>query len=259
MKKKNRRILDLLIERYPQWDRDQCLAFILCGEVTVQGETVRDPGRIVSPEAVVELCPVRYVSRGGIKLEHALKTWNVPVAGKVILDAGASTGGFTDCLLQFGALHVYAVDVGHNQIHPKFRKDPRVTVMEGTNILDVKPLTPAPHGAVCDLSFRSLRGVAYHILSLTEENWLVALVKPQFEGGAFIEGFRGVVHSEESVGEILHSLRKDLEEEGVRTEKVLESPIRGRDGNREFFFYLVREVKDSRESGFPIYTPSGLK
>lgn len=252
MKKKSHRLLDLLMERYPQEGRDQCLAFILCGEVMVQGETVRDPGRMVSPDASIELRPVRYVSRGGIKLEHVLKTWKIPVAGKVLLDAGASTGGFTDCLLQFGASHVYAIDVGYNQIHPKFRKDPRVTVMEGTNILHVPSLVPAPHGAVCDLSFRSLRGAASHILSLTRENWLVALVKPQFEGGAALPGFRGVVRSEEALKNILESLQKDLQEEGVHTEKVLESPIRGKEGNREFFFYLVLEGKESRSSGFPI-------
>lgn len=257
MKKKGRRILELLMERYTQWDKDQCTALILCGEVTVQGETVRDPSRLVSPDAVIELRPVRYVSRGGIKLEHALKTWNIPVGGKVLLDAGASAGGFTDCLLRFGAAHVYAVDVGYNQIHPKFRKDPRVTVMEETNILDIDTLTPAPQGAVCDLSFRSLRGAASHILSLTVENWLLALVKPQFEGGKDLPGFQGVVHSEETLASILSDLRKDLEKEGVYTKKLLESPIRGRRGNREFFFYLVREVKDSRYSGLPMYTPSG--
>lgn len=256
MKRKNRRILDLLQERYPQWDRNQCLAFILCGEVSVQGETVRDPARTVPEEVEVEVRPVRYVSRGGIKLEHALLRWNLSVAGKVMLDAGASTGGFTDCLLQFGAARVYAIDVGYNQIHPKFRKDPRVTVMEGTNILEVTILPQKPHGAVCDLSFRSLRGAASHILSLTTENWLVALVKPQFEGAEGLPGFRGVVRSEEALCRILATLQDDLENEGVHTEKILESPIRGRGGNREFFFYLTRE---SRERGFPMYTPSGLK
>lgn len=243
MKRKNPRLLDLLRERYPLWSRDQCLALILCGEVSVQGETIRDPGRTVPEEAEVEVCPVRYVSRGGIKLEHALVRWNLSVAGKVVLDAGASTGGFTDCLLQFGASHVYAIDVGYNQIHPKFRKDPRVTVMEKTNILEVTTLPQKPHGAVCDLSFRSLRGAASHILSLTGENWLVALVKPQFEGGGSLPGFRGVVRSEESLVRILASLRADLEKEGVHTGRILESPIRGREGNREFFFYLKRESR----------------
>ncbi|MCX7788251.1 MAG: TlyA family RNA methyltransferase [Spirochaetes bacterium] len=259
MKRKGRRILDLLLDRYPQWNREQCLALILCGEVVVQGETVRDPAKIVFPDAKVEVHPFRYVSRGGIKLEHALKVWNIPVTGKVVLDAGASTGGFTDCLLQFGAAHVYAIDVGYNQIHPKFRKDPRVTVMEGTNILDIQVLAPPPHGSVCDLSFRSLRGVASHILSLTLENWLVALVKPQFEGGVALPGFRGVVRSEEALTRILESLQEDLQQEGIQTREILESPIRGRGGNREFFFYLVRELKDSRDNGFPMYTPSGLK
>ena len=214
---------------------------------------------MVCPDVTIEIHPIRYVSRGGIKLDYALKTWNIPVFGKVLLDAGASTGGFTDCLLQFGAIHVHAIDVGYNQIHPKFRKDPRVTVMEGTNILDIQVLTPAPHGAVCDLSFRSLRGAASHILSLTLENWLVALVKPQFEGGGDLPGFAGVVRSEEALVRILESLQEDLKKEGVHTRKVLESPIRGRKGNREFFFYLVREARDSRDNGFPMYTPSGLK
>ncbi|GAB4366039.1 MAG: TlyA family rRNA (cytidine-2'-O)-methyltransferase [Spirochaetales bacterium] len=255
-KPKKRRILDLLLEKHPEWDREQGMSFILCGEVRVNGETVREPGRLVSCESRIELCSVRYVSRGGIKLEHALKAWNLSVEGKVVLDAGASTGGFTDCLLQSGASHVYSVDVGFNQIHPKFRKDPRVTVMEGTNILDVSSLTPRPEGAVCDLSFRSLRGVAAHILSLTLEGWLVALVKPQFEGGANLPGFRGVVRSEEAIFQILRTLQQDLEREGVHTEKILESPIRGREGNREFFFYLSR---DARSRGFPMYTPSALR
>jgi len=199
---------------------------------------VRDPKQLVPQDAGVDLHPVRYVSRGGFKLEHALQQWAIPIQGKIILDAGASTGGFTDCLLQFGACHVYAVDVGRSQIHPKFRTDSRVTVMETTNILEVDSLDPPPAGAVCDLSFRSLRGAARHILNLTTEHWLLALAKPQFEWEEPSPDFDGVVRSEENIQRILSSLIESLEKEGVKTRKVLESPLKGRFGNREFFFYL---------------------
>ncbi|MFQ3621223.1 MAG: SAM-dependent methyltransferase, partial [Spirochaetales bacterium] len=130
---RKRRAIDVLLAQYPYLQREKGIAFFFCGEVTIDGERVKDPFALVRVGAKVELTPTRYVSRGGLKLEYALREWQIPLEGKGMLDAGSSTGGFTDCLLQFGAKFVHAVDVGFNQIHPKFRVDARVFLHEGTN------------------------------------------------------------------------------------------------------------------------------
>ncbi|MDR2588266.1 MAG: TlyA family RNA methyltransferase, partial [Spirochaetales bacterium] len=164
--------------------------------------------------------------------------WKVEAQGKTVLDAGSSTGGFTDCLLQRGAARVHAVDVGRGQLHPALKKDPRVTPREKTNIMSLASLDPAPAFAVCDLSFRSLRGAASHITGLTSEGRLIALVKPQFEWQAPGADFRGVVRGAESLRRILAGLLAGLEAEGLTVHDIIKSPLTGRAGNREFFFDL---------------------
>ncbi|MCF7915172.1 MAG: TlyA family RNA methyltransferase [Spirochaetaceae bacterium] len=233
-------LLQLLHHKFPQFSRKALYARILCGEVAVNGEHHRDPQFKVPLDSEIRFEQRKYVSRGGLKLEAALTMWQLPVEGKVFLDAGASTGGFTDCLLQYGAQKVHAVDVGYNQIDYSLRKDPRVRVLERTNIMHVQELSPPPHAAVADLSFRSLRGAAAHIISLTTEQWMVGLLKPQFEAASEqLEAFNGVVRAEEDAYRILQEVTDYLKEEGLQVRAVVPSPVSGRKGNREFLLLLT--------------------
>ena len=200
-------LLDLLCNRDQQLTREQHYTRILCGEIFVDGQCVRDPKQPVEQQASVEYKPVRrYVSRGGQKLEGVLKQWKIPVQGMSFIDAGASTGGFTDCLLQRGASRVIAIEAGENQLDYRLRTDPRVHVLENTNIMNVQSLPFAPEAAVADLSLRSLRKAAYHILSLVSEDWLIALVKPQYEWHEPPAHFDGVVTAATALPGILQRL-----------------------------------------------------
>lgn len=240
MRARHNRLLDLLVKRYPHTPRERHLARVLCGEVRVEGEKVRDPKRPVFQEARIDFVSPGYVSRGGDKLAGALDTWQVDTAGKVVLDAGSSTGGFSHCLLDAGARLVHAVDSGRGQMRESLRRDPRILLQEGTNIMAVQSLDPLPDFAVCDLSFRSLRGAARHITELTRCGTLYALVKPQFEWQEPAKDFDGVVRDPLILRNILLDLAGDLEGEGLRILDIIESPILGRSGNREFFFYLKK-------------------
>ncbi|MGA2977277.1 MAG: TlyA family RNA methyltransferase [Spirochaetia bacterium] len=241
-------LITLLKTRYPTLNEKELFAAILRGDVIVAGEKVVKPGVRVQADASVRMRGrSRYVSRGGEKLAEALDQWSIPCSGLVWIDAGCSTGGFTDCLLQRGAALVYAVDVGDGQLDWRLRGDPRVRPMEGTNIMALSraDLHPLPEGAVADLSFRSLRGAARHILGLTSGGWGIFLVKPQFELRTPTPDFHGVVRDQAVVRAILRDLAARLAEEGVFAEKALSSPIKGRKGNKEFLFFLRagRDVK----------------
>ncbi|MFP4372701.1 MAG: TlyA family RNA methyltransferase [Spirochaetaceae bacterium] len=229
-----RPLLSLLQRIYPDEEKDELFARVLCGEVVVDGERVRDPKRPTAPTAEIELAGRRFVSRGGEKLEAALSAWDIDVEGKVFLDAGASTGGFTDCLLQRGAERVHAVDVGFNQLAYSLRRDGRVIVHESTNITEVALLDPPADAAVCDLSFRSLSGVSGRLLALSRERWFIALVKPQFEWKDPPPSFDGVVRRREDALAILADTFRRLAAEGAHARRLLASPIRGRRGNDEF-------------------------
>ena len=232
-------LLDLLASLYPEKSREALFARVLCGDVVVDGSVLRDPKIAVPADAEVVISAKRFVSRGGFKLEPVLEAWHLAVEGKVFLDAGCSTGGFTDALLQRGAALVHAVDVGTGQLDWKLRADPRVIVREGTNVMSLTALQPRPAAAVADLSFRSLRGAAGKILSLTEEGWLVALIKPQFEWVDPPPDFQGVV-PDASWPPILSRLEANLLEEGVVLTDLLPSTVRGRKGNQEYLAKLVR-------------------
>ncbi len=238
MKTRRFRLLDLLVRRFPETPRERLLASVLCGDVLVEGEKVRDPRRPVREGAGIVFAAGGYASRGGEKLEGALRAWEVETDGRVALDAGSSTGGFTDCLLKRGAALVHAVDSGRGQMRESLRRDPRVRLREGANIMAVERLEPAPDFAVCDLSFRSLRGAARHIAGLTRSGILYALVKPQFEWRDPPEEFDGVVRDPDALTEILTDLAGALAGEGLEVKDLVESPIPGRAGNREFFFLL---------------------
>ncbi len=237
---KQRRLLDHLAQLYPEISRERLFARILCGDALVEGERLRDPKTLVATEAEVLLDSKRFVSRGGYKLQAALDAWKITVKEKVWVDAGASTGGFTDALLQAGAKFVHAVDVGTNQLDWSLRQKPQVHVLESTNIMDVQVLEPRPWGATADLSFRSLKGAAAHILSLTEGNLLVALIKPQFEWENPPPEFAGIVPPE-AVERIVADLVTRLSAEGISVRHVIPSPVRGRKGNQELLAWLERK------------------
>jgi len=246
-------LLRLLLSKHPESDKESLYARILSGEVYVGGERVRDPRRMVSPGAEVAIRVREFVSRGGVKLDFALREWKVEARGKVFIDAGASTGGFTDCLLQHGAARVHTVDVGQNQLAYRLRADPRVIVHEGSNILSIERLDPPADAAVADLSFRSIIGVARHLLDLTRDGWLIALVKPQFElrgaagargkqdpsgAGRSGESFRGVIRDSETREAVVEHVAAALAERGLLVERRLASPITGRKGNLEYLFFI---------------------
>jgi 23S rRNA (cytidine1920-2'-O)/16S rRNA (cytidine1409-2'-O)-methyltransferase len=234
------RLLDLMCSLYPHTQRERLMAHIVCKDVRVDGELVSDPKQLVGTRSSVTIETGGYVSRGALKLEHALKLWNIDVKSRVFLDAGASTGGFTDCLLSFGASYVYAVDVGYNQLDYRLRRDERVCVMERTNIMHVRDLDPVPDAAVADLSFRSITGAASHILSLTKDQLLIALIKPQFETDHSIGEFDGVVSSLSERHQILRNVYEQLTDENVAFSALTASPIPGRSGNQEYLALLRR-------------------
>jgi 23S rRNA (cytidine1920-2'-O)/16S rRNA (cytidine1409-2'-O)-methyltransferase len=244
-------LIELLKIRFPHYDEKELFAAVLRGEVEVDGEKMIKPGAGVEPSSSLVLRSVsrRYVSRGGGKLAHALSIWRLSVEGKIFLDAGCSTGGFTDCLLQHGASLVYSVDVGYNQLDWRLRADSRVVARERTNVMDLSPadFDPAPDQAVADLSFRSMRRAAAHILGLTTDGMGIFLVKPQFEWMDPPSAFRGVVEKPGQILEILLPLLAELSREGVSPLKALLSPMLGRKGNREFLFLFSNREKTGED------------
>ncbi|MFW5842581.1 MAG: TlyA family RNA methyltransferase [Spirochaetota bacterium] len=237
-------LLEGLRRRYPYRDKEYLLAKIVCGEVLIDGVRLTDPKarlpRGASSGFEVTFLRRRYVSRGGEKLEVALREFRVIAASGIFLDAGASTGGFTDCLLKHGAALVHAVDVGRNELSPELRNNPRVVPHEGTNIMDLECLEPRPSTAVCDISFRTVRKVVAKLLDLTGGGEAVTLVKPQFElagrRGQQQQGFDGVVRDPALLQELLRCVVAELRSDGIVATAWMLSPIRGRRGNREAFF-----------------------
>jgi 23S rRNA (cytidine1920-2'-O)/16S rRNA (cytidine1409-2'-O)-methyltransferase len=233
--------------------RSQARALILAGKVRVDDVPATKPGANVREGArVVVAESPRYVGRGGEKMEGALQAFALDVSGMDVLDVGASTGGFTDALLQHGARHVTALDVGYGQIAWKLRGDPRVTVIERTNFRKL-PDDAFPGGfdlIVVDASFISLRTiVARAVAYLRERGAIVALVKPQFEAGRERLGSGGVVRDPAVHAAVLREVRDAVRVTGVRAVRAAASPLRGPAGNAEFFFELRREgeeVSDAR-------------
>ncbi|MFP4032780.1 MAG: TlyA family RNA methyltransferase [Desulfococcaceae bacterium] len=223
--------------------RSRARALIMAGRVRVDDVPMDKPGASVSESAVLSLAgeETPYVSRGGLKLEAALREWDVPVRDARCLDVGASTGGFTDCLLRNGAAHVHAVDVGYGQLAWSLRNDPRVTVLERTNIRHLKPdALPRPVDlVVVDTSFISLRIVAPAVLPLkTAAAPILALIKPQFEVGKGQVGKGGVVRDPAQHEAVVEALIRFFATLGLRSEGVIPSPILGPKGNREFLIRL---------------------
>jgi 23S rRNA (cytidine1920-2'-O)/16S rRNA (cytidine1409-2'-O)-methyltransferase len=236
------RIDRLLVERGLVESREKALKLILAGDVFVDGERVDKAGALVAAEAELELHDrSRYVSRGGEKMAHALDYFNVPVAERICIDIGASTGGFTDCLLQRGATRVYAVDVGTGQLDPRLRRDSRVVVMEKTNAraLDPRIFPEQPSLAVIDVAFISLEKVLPAVFGvLAPRAEIVMLIKPQFEVGREHVGKGGVVRDPALHRSVVARLARYSVLRGWHVLGVSASPLRGPKGNREFFLHI---------------------
>lgn len=234
--------LDLLIlERGLAVSREQARALIMAGEVAVGGQVMDKPGSRVESDATVKVAAQpRYVSRGGLKLEKALDAFKLDVGGMVAVDVGASTGGFTDCLLQRGAARVYAVDVGYGQLDWRLRSDSRVVVMERVNARHLESLPEAAGLATMDVSFISIKIVIPAISRLLrEDGYLVTLVKPQFEAGRQQVGKGGVVRDPAVHRLVLEGLVEWGRSAGYGVRDVVASPIRGPAGNVEFLAWVV--------------------
>ncbi len=242
------RLDKLLVERGLAASRERAHALVLAGKVLVNEQKVEKAGAAVDAAAAVRLLgeDLKYVSRGGVKLEQALAHWRIEVRGRVCMDVGASTGGFTDCLLQHGAARVIAIDTGYGQIAHRLRQDPRVRLLERTNARYLKPEDvgePADFVAV-DVSFISATLVLPAVIGAARGEAprrleLVVLVKPQFEAGRQAVGKGGIVRNAEAQMEAVEKVRRAVIELGARQTESIDSPILGATGNREFLLHAV--------------------
>jgi 23S rRNA (cytidine1920-2'-O)/16S rRNA (cytidine1409-2'-O)-methyltransferase len=232
---RKKRLDVLLVERGLAETRSQAQALVLAGLVPGHDK----PGEQVAEDAELEVDrPPRFVSRGGEKLQHALDVLAVEVADRECADVGASTGGFTDCLLQAGAARVLAIDVGYGQLHPRLRSDPRVTVLERVNARTLTELAFAPELVVCDVSFISVTKALPPVLRLAVPGWeALVLVKPQFEAGRG-EVPKGVVRDPEVHRKVLERVIEAASAWDAVTVGVVDSGLPGPKGNREFFVHL---------------------
>jgi 23S rRNA (cytidine1920-2'-O)/16S rRNA (cytidine1409-2'-O)-methyltransferase len=242
------RLDKLLLERGVTTSRERAQALILAGKVLVNGQKVEKAGAGVEGSADIRLlgADLKYVSRGGLKLEAALEHWQIDVTGKICLDVGTSTGGFTDCLLQHGAARVIAVDTGHGQIDFRLRQDTRIRLLEKTN---ARYLTPEQVGeavdlVVMDVSFISATLVLPAVIAAAFSQpadrlgrQIVVLVKPQFEAGREQVGKGGIVRDPEVQKDAVEKVRQALLNMECRQTDVIDSPILGGEGNREFLLY----------------------
>ena len=243
---KKQRLDVALLERNLADSREKAQALILSGKVTVDGQTADKPGRVVLPQAHIEVDePLKYVSRGGLKLEAALANFKIPVQGRVCMDIGTSTGGFTDCLLQHGAARVHAVDTGAGQIDWKLRTNPLVVLHERVNAryLSIDEIGELVDLITCDVSFISVTLLipALGKLLAPKGDWII-LVKPQFEAGREFVGKGGIIRDP-----AVHRLACDKVADAVETAgfstELMDSPILGGEGNREFLLYARAPVR----------------
>lgn len=239
------RLDTLLVDRGITSSRERARALILAGSVLVGGETVSKAGAMFAPDAEISIRGEDnpYVSRGGLKLRGALDAFRLDVAGVTAIDVGASTGGFTDCLLQAGAAKVYAVDVGYGQLAWKLRQNPRVVNLERTNIrfFNGSGITDRLDIAVIDASFISLKLVVPAVIRLIGKGALVlALIKPQFEAGREEVGKKGVVRDPAVHARVVAGMEAFFRSLSLEVKGVIESPLLGPEGNREFFIFAKK-------------------
>jgi 23S rRNA (cytidine1920-2'-O)/16S rRNA (cytidine1409-2'-O)-methyltransferase len=245
---RNMRIDKLLVDRGLAESRTKAQALVMAGVVLADEQRVNKPSDTVAADAQVRLKggddpTSRYVGRGGLKLETALRDFELSVQGLICLDVGASTGGFTDCLLQHGARQVIALDVGHNQIDYRLRTDPRVEVREGVNARYLQPedFKVSFDLVVMDVSFISATKIMPAIIPLLQEaGRLITLIKPQFEVGRGEVGKGGIVRDPEKHSRVIAEVNHAAKELGLQLKKVIESPIHGADGNVEFLAHYEK-------------------
>ncbi len=237
------RLDKLMVERGLAPSREKAQALIMAGQVVVGDHAVTKAGQQVIEDAAIRIKGdvLPYVSRGGLKLKKALDQFGIDVTGMVAIDVGASTGGFTDCLLQAGAVKVFAVDVGYGQLAWKLQQDPRVVSMEKTNIRHLTPdqLPERPDLAVIDASFISLSKVLPATVALLKAGaFIIALIKPQFEVGRGEVGKGGIVRDPAAHEKAVEGVRQAAGELGLMVRAICDSPILGADGNKEFLILL---------------------
>jgi len=249
---KKDRLDKLLVELRLSPTRAKAKALILAGLVKVDSRLVDKAGALVKAGSIIEVTEQsRFVSRGGEKLEFALRHFSLDVEGKVALDVGASTGGFTDCLLQRGARKVYAVDVGYGQLAWSLRSDSRVVVIERTNARNLRPemFDERPRLATIDVSFISLGLVMGPVADvLADDGEMIALIKPQFEAGRQQVGKGGVVRDPAVHEQVIEKVGGIAQGLGLISKGVVESPLLGPAGNKEFFIYVAKAQRDSGEA-----------
>ena len=255
MSEKKQRLDILLVERGIISSREKAKACIMAGQVYVDGQKLDKAGEKISVEANIEYRghAIPYVSRGGLKLEKAMKIWPITLEDKVCMDIGASTGGFTDCMLQNGAKKVFSVDVGYGQFAWKLRTDERVVCMERTNIRYVTPddIGELLDFASIDVSFISLKKIMPVTIGLLKDKGeVVALIKPQFEAGREKVGKKGVVRDIAVHKEVVHGIVDYLLEQNLNVLGIGYSPIKGPEGNREYLVYFSKDKE--KESSFEI-------
>ena len=240
------RIDKILVDRGLVDSRTKAQALVMAGAVLVDEQSVNKPSEVFDANAKIRIkedAASRYVSRGGLKLEAALREFNIDVRGLLCLDVGASTGGFTDCLLQHGAREVLALDVGHNQVDWKIRNDPRVDVREGVNARYLQPgdFPQKFDLATMDVSFISLTKILPAVAAvLTETGRIIALIKPQFEVGKGEVGKGGIVKDPAQHQRVISEVNAAAKSIGLRVDGLIESPIRGAEGNLEFLALYLR-------------------
>ena len=247
----------LMVKRALASSREKAKAIIMSGNVYVDGQKEDKAGSMFPEEAeiVVRGNTLKYVSRGGLKLEKAMSHFDITLEGKVCMDVGSSTGGFTDCMLQNGAVKVYSVDVGHGQLDWKLRQDPRVVCMEKTNIRYVTPdqIAERPDFASIDVSFISLTKVLLPVRELlSESGQVVCLIKPQFEAGREKVGKKGVVRDKAVHLEVIEKVIAYARSIWYEVKNLEFSPIKGPEGNIEYLLHLQKQTEGYVQETFPV-------
>lgn len=238
-----KRLDHLLQELLPNLTRNQITSFIMQGKVKVDDRVVTKPGHQVKPDSKLDydISEPKFVSRAGFKLEKALDEFNINVEGLVAMDAGISTGGFSDCMLQRGIQKIYGIDVGYGQVHERVASNPKVVVLEKTNLRNLEGLPVSPDIATLDLSFISVLKVMDAVAKLLKDKaQLIVLIKPQFEAEKHQIGTGGIVKDEKVHKEVVDKVVSGIQKFGFQFKGVIESPIKGTTGNKEFLAYFTR-------------------
>lgn len=243
MSKIKKRLDQLVQDQQPQYSKTQIQSWIMQGKVKVDGQIITKPGTMIDETVALayDIQEPKFVSRAGFKLEKALDHFGIDVTGFVVMDAGLSTGGFTDCLLQRGAAKVFGVDVGYGQVNEKIRKDPRVVLMERTNLREVRDLGQLVDLVTLDLSFISVLKVMDAVNAVLKPNGkLLVLIKPQFEARKEDVGRGGIIKDEKIHQQVIERVRSGIEYFGFACQGITDSPIEGATGNKEFLGYFIK-------------------